>query len=163
MARLFGCTIGYKVENDSSLHMGQTKIAKEVHLWWDPKQPEQTAIWNSHVILDSDFFKEIIGNPVPVDMRALTALKRSPMALDIYMWLTYRMSYLSRKTEITWEHLQFQFGAGYGFDERGRTNFQQAFTKHLRSVFTVYKDARVSQERGRLVLHPSSTHIRKIR
>lgn len=163
MARLFGCTIGYKVENDSSLHMGQTKIAKEVNLWWDPRQPEQTAIWNSHVILDSDFFEEIIRNPVPVDMRALTALKRSPMALDIYMWLTYRMSYLSRRTEISWEQLQLQMGAGYGFDEQGRKNFQRAFTRHLRSVLTVYRGARVDQERGRLVLHPSPTHISKIR
>ena len=163
MNRLFGCAIGIKVETEQSLHVYHPQIAKEVHLWWDPKQPEQAAIWDSHVVLNHDFFEEIINNPVPIDMRAIAALKRSPMALDIYMWLTYRMSYLSRRTEITWEQLQFQMGAGYSFDEHGRENFQRAFTKHLRSVLTVYKDARVSQERGRLVLHPSSTHIPKIR
>ena len=77
MARLFGCTVGYKVENDSSLHMAQARIARKVYLWRDPKQPEQITVWNSHVVLDQDFFAEIIRNPVPVDMRALTALKRS--------------------------------------------------------------------------------------
>ena len=163
MARLFGCAIGYKIENDSSLHLAQTRIAKKVDLWWDPKKPEQSTIWSSRIVLDRDFFDEIIRNPVPVDMRALTALKQSPMALDIYIWLTYRMSYLSRKTEITWEQLQLQMGAGYEFDARGRTNFQQAFTKHLRSVLTVYPEARVSQARGRLILQPSPPHIPKIR
>ena len=163
MARLFGCAIGYKIENDSSLHLAQTRIAKKVDLWWDPKKPEQSTIWSSRIVLDRDFFDEIIRNPVPVDMRALTALKQSPMALDIYIWLTYRMSYLSRKTEITWEQLQLQMGAGYEFDAQGRNNFQKAFTKHLKSVLTVYPEARVSQARGRLVLQPSPTHIPKIR
>jgi len=163
MNRLFGCAIGIKVETEHSLHMYHPQIAEEIHLWWDPKQPAQTGIWDSHVVLNHDFFEEIINRPIPIDMRAIAALKRSPMALDIYMWLTYRMSYLSRRTEISWEQLQFQFGAGYGFDEQGRKNFQRAFTKHLRSVLVVYRGARVGQERGRLVLHPSPTHIPGIR
>ncbi len=33
---------------------------------------------------------------VPIDLRALNALKGSPLALDIYSWLTYRMSYLRK-------------------------------------------------------------------
>ena len=163
MNRLFGCAVGIKVETEHALHMYHPQIAREMHLWWDPQKPEQTSIWQSHVMLDHDFFQEIINSPVPIDMRAISALKRSPMALDIYMWLTYRMSYLSRRTEITWEQLQLQMGAGYGFDEQGRKNFQRAFTRHLRSVLAVYGGSRVSQERGRLVLHPGPTHIPKIR
>lgn len=38
---------------------------------------------------------------------------RSPLALDIYCWLTYRASYLRRPTEIPWTALALQFGAGY--------------------------------------------------
>ena len=162
MARLFGCAIGYKLEDETGLHLAQTKITKEVHLWWDPKQPGQSTIWDSHVVLDHDFFDEIIHNPVPVDLRALTALKRSPMAIDIYTWLTYRMSYLQRPTGISWEQLQLQMGAGYSFDPLSRKNFQRAFTKHLKSVLTIYPEARVGQERGRLILKPSPTHIPKL-
>lgn len=39
--------------------------------------------------LGEDFFKMVTASPVPVDMRALRALKRSPLALDLYAWLTY--------------------------------------------------------------------------
>jgi len=98
MNRLFGCAIGIEVETEHGLHMHHPQIAKEVHLWRDPKQPEQTAIWNSHIVLNHNFFEEIINNPIPIDMRAISTLKRSPIALDIYMWLTCRISYLSRRT-----------------------------------------------------------------
>ena len=161
MGRLFSCAIGYKVEDDSGLHLAQTSISKEVHLWWDPKSPEQTTVWDSYVELSKDFYDEIVERPIPVDLRALRALKRSPMSLDIYTWLTYRMSYLSKTTAISWEQLQLQMGAGYAYSDRGRTNFQQAFKKNLKSVLVVYPDAQVSQERGRLILKPSNTHITK--
>ena len=46
-------------------------------------------------------------------MGARKAVKQSPMALDIYYWLTHRMSYLGRQTLIPWEALAMQFGAEY--------------------------------------------------
>ena len=36
------------------------------------------------------FFHEITRHPVPLDMNTLTALKRSSLVLDLYLWLTYR-------------------------------------------------------------------------
>ncbi len=159
MERLFSCAIGYKVEDSTGFHLSQTSIAKEVHLWWDPKRPDQAGIWNSNIVLSKDFFDEIIDRPVPVDIRAIKALKRSPLALDIYTWLTYRMSYLQKPTAISWEQLQMQFGAGYEFSERGRKNFQQAFKRHLKSVLAIYPDARIETARGRLMLKPAPTHI----
>ena len=68
---------------------------------------------NLRLTLGNRFFNELIDRPVPVDMRALKALKRSPLALDIYCWLTYRLSYLRKPTEIPWPALQMQFGADY--------------------------------------------------
>ena len=61
-------------------------------LWWTPRQPDQGTLWESTVVLSERFFSEITENPVLIDLRALRALKRSPMALDVYLWLTYRMS-----------------------------------------------------------------------
>ncbi|MGH8305788.1 MAG: replication protein RepA, partial [Steroidobacteraceae bacterium] len=55
-------------------------------------------------------------SPVPIDMRAMKALKRSPLALDIYFWLTYRLSYLRHARVIPWAALQLQFGSSYGTD-----------------------------------------------
>ena len=54
--------------------------------------------------------------PIPLDTRALRALKRSPLALDFYGLLTYRAFVASRKgvaQYVTWEDLRRQFGADY--------------------------------------------------
>ena len=57
-----------------------------------------------------DFFNEIIAHPVPIDMNILKSLKRSPLGLDLYLWLTYRMFALKRPLRLTWRKLYRQFG-----------------------------------------------------
>jgi len=135
------------------------RVALKYRLWWDPQSPDQAALWKSTVTLSYDFFKEIVERPVPIDMRALQALKRSPMALDIYGWLTYRMSYLKKDTEIPWEALQTQFGAGCPETPQGQWNFKYNFLKHLRSVLVVYPEATVADSSYGLLLRPSKPHI----
>ena len=103
-------------------------------------------------------FNEIIDRPVPVDMRALKALKRSPMALDIYCWLTYRLSYLRKPTEIPWAVLQIQFGADYA-RTRG---FKESFLHHLHAILTVYPEANVKGDKRGLLLKPSKPHVAQL-
>lgn len=154
MTRLFSSTISCEYERENYIsHLG-IKIAKSYDLWWDPKSPDQASLWQSTVTLNSDFFDEIIDRPIPVDMRVLKAIKQSPMKLDIYCWLTYRMSYLSKKTEIPWELLSLQFGANY---TRTR-DFKVAFLKHLGGVLPFY-DAAVEEGKQGLILKPTKPHI----
>jgi hypothetical protein len=159
MRRLFSSTISCAMTADTEdigMRMG---VALKYRLWWDPKSPDQSALWLSSVTLSHDFFKEIVDRPVPIDMRALQALKRSPMALDIYCWLTYRLSYLRKKSEIPWPALQAQFGAGYPETVRGTLDFKRNFLKHLRSVQIVYPQAKVAEGSYGLLLKPSKPHI----
>jgi len=114
-------------------------------LWWNPKSPTQLPLWKSTVTLSTDFFEEIVERPVPIDMRALKALKRSPLALDIYCWLTYRMFYLRKPTEIPWSSLQLQFGSDYAIDAHGLRNFKLKFLHHLRAVNVIYPEANVEE------------------
>jgi hypothetical protein len=127
-------------------------------LWWNPKAPDEAPLWKSTLTLGADFYEEVIKNPVPVDMRALKALKRSPLALDIYCWLTYRMSYLRKPTEIPWAALQMQFGADY---TRTR-GFKESFLHHLRAVLTVYPEANVEDGERGLLLKPSKPHVAQL-
>ncbi len=77
------------------------------------------------------------------------------MALDIYCWLTYRMSYLRKPAEIPWPALEMQFGADYG-----RTiDFKVNFLKQLQAVLTVYPEAKVEEGNHGLLLKPSKPHI----
>ena len=156
MQRLFSSSISFHYDEESEVHAATGfNIAKEYHLWWEPKHPEHGALWQSSVTLNNDFFKEIIDRPVPIDMRALNALKRSPLALDIYCWLTYRMSYLKKQTPIPWGALHTQFGADY---TRTR-DFKKKFLNHLRSVLTVYPEAKLEADESSLILRPSKPHI----
>ena len=130
-------------------------IAHKHELWWSPRDPEQRPLWNSVVVLSAEFYDELVAHAVPIDLRALKALKGSPLALDIYSWLTYRMSYLRKPCLIPWEALQTQFGADYG---RLR-DFKKKFLVHLADVLHVYSAARVSEQPIGLLLKPSPTHL----
>lgn len=156
--RLFSSAVlcSYTAENRVS-GMGFT-VADKYDLWWNPKQPGQASMFTSTVTLGERFFDEVVNHPVPVDLRALAGLKKSPLALDIYCWLTYRMSYLSKVTVIPWEALQMQFGAEYG---RTR-DFKAAFIQHLKSVLLFYPEAKVWVLDNGLELRPSQTHIPKL-
>ena len=61
------------------------RVAKSFDLWWHPQNTNQSGLWESTLTLSEEFFEEIIKSPVPIDIRALKALKRSPLALDLYI------------------------------------------------------------------------------
>lgn len=143
---------------------GNIMVADEWDLWWDPRQAaEQGALFQSWVKLTDRFFQQVTDRPVPIDLRAISALKKSPLALDLYAWATYRMSYLGQRTEIPWEALQMQFGADYAVSPEGRRNFKKKLLAALTKVATVYPSLRASEGECGLVLLPSPPHIRRLK
>ncbi len=100
--------------------------------------------------LSEPFYEHVLRGPVPVDMRALRAIKRSPLALDMYTWLTHR-NFVMRNggraaTKIAWSALQVQFGADYPLDSRGRADFKKAFHLAYRRVKAVYPASQLRDE-----------------
>lgn len=158
MKRLFACSIMVTSERDDRFDLASgLQPVKQAQLWFDPKKPHQVALWRSTITLRPEFFREVTTRPVSVDMRALRALRSSPMELDIYTWATYRMSYLGKPTLIPWEALQAQFGSNYS---RSR-DFRRYFEKALKSVLTIYPHLRASSDEKGLLLRPSPTHVRR--
>lgn len=153
--RLFSTTVSCIYEGEDKTALLGYRVADKALLWWDAKRPDQGSLWSSTVSLTEPFYREVVDHPVPVDMRALKALKRSPLALDLYCWLTFRMSYLKRDTEIPWAALAAQFGSDYG---RLRA-FKEALLGELRKVQAVYPEARVGTGASGLLLRPSRSHI----
>jgi hypothetical protein len=155
MAKLFSTAISANC-NDPKRSAGKNLvIADDYNLWWDTKEVDQAGLWESTVQLGQPFFEELISSPIPVDMRALKALKAAPMAIDLYTWLTYRNSYLKKDTPVRWELLQMQFGADY---TRTRA-FKEALIASLKKVQVVYPEAKVGVSDKGLILSPSPTHI----
>ncbi len=124
-----------------------------------PGLQEQLYLIPSYVRLSAEFFDEVTTRPVPVSMDALRLLKGSPMRLDLYSWLTYRMSYLRKATTVPWDGLRGQFGANYADTRQGRQRFRVDIEKHLAYVLAVYPAARAEATPTGLVLRPSPTHI----
>jgi len=158
MTRLFSTAISCSYADEDVGYDGlrNFSIADEINLWWDPRRPDDQTLWESTVTLGERFYQELIDHPVPLDMRALKELRQSPLALDIYAWLTYRMHALREPVVIPWTALEAQFGASYGQTRK----FRYEFMRRLKDVLVVYPRARVTEVPGLgLQLAPSLTSI----
>jgi hypothetical protein len=154
MKRLFSATVAFQYDSAEAEIIGGFRIASRSVLFWDPKSPKQSALWESTVTLTQEFYDEITERPVPLDLKALSALKGSSLALDIYCWLTYRMSYLKKTTELPWALLAQQFGSDY----KELKDFKKNFLKQLQKVLVIY-EAKVEDGPKGLILKPSKSHI----
>ena len=90
MDRLFNASISLVYENESNKTSINTQIAARTEFWWNERKPDERTLWQSKVVLSHEFFHEIVFHPVPLDMNILKALRRSPLGLDLYVWLNYR-------------------------------------------------------------------------
>jgi len=128
----------------------QMVIASKGFLFWNPKRPDEPSLWDSTLTLSAEFFDSLINAPVPIKMEALQALRRSPMAMDIYTWLVYRMFTLNvgarsggrAVTQVPWTGLMAQIGSNYPDTPQGVRSFKTNFLKRLREVLLYYPEAR---------------------
>ena len=90
MKRLFGCTVSLIYQDECGETAVNSVVARRTEFWWNERKPDELSLWESKIELGEDLFNEIISHPVPLNMNTLTALKRSPLGLDLYLWLVYR-------------------------------------------------------------------------
>lgn len=155
MIRLFNSTIQVVGGGKGWSGNYNFQVANRTLLWWDAEAEYEPVGFNSAIRLSEEFFELITERPVPVDMRALQALKSSPLGLDLYMWLTYRVSYMRTETVISWKQLESQLGADY----TDTKNFARSAKRELKKIQLVWPDLKIATPRGRLVLYPSSPHV----
>ena len=158
LRRLFASRIYCTYEGAGSSMGAGIDVASRYQLWWDPKDPNQATLWQSTVTLGQDFFEEIIQHPVPIDTETLKALRRSPLAIDLYVWLTHRYSYLDKQVIIPWAALHGQFGADYHLVRQFKSKVIPALAK----VQSVYPEARFDVGSTGLRLVPSPTHVGRL-
>jgi hypothetical protein len=103
------------------------------------------------VELSESFFKSITERPVPVCEAAIRLLGERCMALDLYLWLAYRLHSLQRPTMVSWTSLHSQFGAA----TRLLKHFKPHFAREIEAALAAYPDARVDLHEDGIRLHPS--------
>jgi hypothetical protein len=139
------------VHKDAWLDM---QIASGGEYWWT-QSSDQDVLWKSWIELGEGFFKAVTSAPVPMDIRALQALKQSPLALDLYAWLTYEAYRANKGCKArfeTWEQLNEHLGGGYA-DIR---DFRKKVKEALGKIQAVYPGLKLGSKRGGVEILPAS-------
>ena len=161
--RLFGADILFSEDRGKSLlgdrrqRMYRMPVSQAYELWWDYDVPDQQALWGNRVCLSSAFVQSVLTAKIPTDMRALKLLseKGGPLAMDIYLWLSYRLFVARRPTLVPWEALQAQFGS-----QTGRLRkFKELFNSKLILISLVYPEAVFKEVDKGLMLYPSPSPL----
>jgi hypothetical protein len=161
MMRLFNCRISFQYSEGNSIKGMESRVnmevANKIQYWWDFSNPGQAGLFESEVLLGEIFFEAITTRPVPLDMRALIPLKKSPLAIDVYTWATYRVFKLQqsgqKQVEIPLASLQEQFGSEYNRLD----NFKAAFSEALEKVQEVFPSLDYTLTKNILVLRDGKT------
>jgi len=164
--RLFNCHIDLIYEDKTKKISTGGRFAPQTVLWWDYQRPEQDTLWQSWILLGEELFREIIANPVPLDMRILKAMRRSPLGLDLYMWLSYKTftlySQKKKPDRLTWQRLYAQFGANpeSAGDKRTVQNFRSDVLREMSKLKTCWPALDVTAPTGCLEIRACPPSVR---
>lgn len=118
----------------------------------------QAVLFIEKVRLSESFYAALRRHPVPIWEPALQHIQNNSMALDLYVWLAYRLHVLQRPTPVRWAALHAQFGGGF----KALRHFRPTFLGNLQLALATYPDARVEEGEEGVVLHPSKPPVAKI-
>lgn len=113
---------------------------------------KQLTLWPGIMVLSESYYNSLIESAVPLDSRALHALKGSALALDVYAWLAQRLHRIEgKRVTLHWKSLREQFGQEYKGKDPDK-DFKKEFLPVLRKVQAVYPQAKVKQITGGVLL-----------
>ena len=102
--------------------------------------------------LSEGFFEQLQKHPVPIEEAAVKQIANNSMALDVYVWLSYRLHSLREARAISWKALHAQFGRGI----IRMDHFKQHFRETLELALAVYPEADVALDGTTgIILKPS--------
>jgi len=84
-------------------------------------------------------------------LRVLKVLKNSPLGLDLYMFISWRVFKIDKPVFISWERLQEQLGGQY----KNVHEFSRDCRSHIKKIQVIRPDLNVTFIKGRLCLKPS--------
>ena len=111
--------------------------------------------WPRYIQLAERFHEALREHRVPLDDHAIAKLKKSSLALDLYVWWAYRLHALKEPVRVSWRAMMDQFG--------GQTKAVKRFAELVRDqvplLQSVYPDAKFDVESWGIVLYPSKPAV----
>ena len=152
--RLFNARVSIFYTGPEGYAVDNIQFADRVRAYWTTAQHNQLDIEGHAVELHELFFKYIVRQPFPLDMNILKALARSPLGIDLYVLLAYRMWNINKRKKpvaISWRQLHQQLGQPYTNVKR----FAQEARRELKKIELAWPSLRYETPRGRLIIRVS--------
>jgi Plasmid encoded RepA protein len=133
-----------------------TQIADAIDFWLE-KDRRQRTLWQPVMRVSEQYALAVREHCVPHDMRALMGLYENTRAMDIYVWLSYRLPRVRERTDIfiRFDDLKPIFGSGIAEPRKFRQLFKQSLLRALRW----YPVGRVGIEKEGIRLFPSPSPV----
>lgn len=158
MEALAACrmTIGFST-TDKDVTISTQPISKFEA--WVQHDDKSLGLWPGTMTLSGEFFATLSEHAVPLDGRAIHALQKSALQLDVYCWLAQRLCRIRKAAgvKVSWRNMRDQFGQEY----RTPKDFKREMKAALGKVRAVYPDAAIEEVAGGLVLKSSPPPIKK--
>jgi hypothetical protein len=155
--RISRCRLTFEIRQGNRLGLSNQSIMDSA-IFLEPSDDEvQGTLFAQVARLSDAFYEGLKRHPVPIEESAIGAISNNSMAIDIYVWLAYRLHSLSRPTPLRWSSVKLQFGSGFA----AMNDFKPKFLSNLRLAMAVYPAARVLVDASGtgLTLYPSKPPV----
>ena len=121
------------------------------------KKRKRRYNWVREIEVSEEFYEHLQEHRVVLREDAISRLKGSSWALDVYVWLAYRLRSVQKPTPpIPWPLLREQFGNGY---RSNLSMFKTIMREALKDVLAVYPEANVEWDNRGIILRPSAPPV----
>jgi hypothetical protein len=151
--RLSLCRLTFYRGTDEGTHVTNGSFVRDAIL--PTRDGDQLPLWREVIRLDESFYESLISHPMPVLESALRQIGSRSMAIDVYVWLAYRLHHLTKPTAVPWRAVFDQFGGGYAQFRQ----FKAKFKEPLALALAAYPEAVVSADDEGLTLYPSAPPV----
>jgi hypothetical protein len=150
--RISRCRLTFFRRTEKAEIVTNGAFVRDAILPLNPDAPEQLPLWQERVRLDEGFYQSLIDHPLPLRETAVRQISNRSMAIDLYIWLAYRLHVLKAPVEVGWPALRRQFGESYA----QLRFFRRDALPPLKLALAVYPEARVAvDDRTGITLYPS--------
>lgn len=151
MLALSACSMTLGITRDNKAITYDGKPIQRFEAWLS-NTGNQRTLWPGVVTFSQEYFTTLQSHAVPLDLRALTGLTTSALAMDIYAMLSERLHRINGRPAILhWKSLHQQFGHEY----KNPKDFKKKFKPALQKALAVYPKARVKSVTGGIMLMAS--------
>jgi Plasmid encoded RepA protein len=119
------------------------QIADTIDFWLE-KDRRQRTLWQPVMRISEPYATAVREHCVPHDMRALIGLYKNTRAMDIYVWLSYRLPRIPNHHPLFLRYVDLK--PVFGTSIRELRKFRELFRHALRDALAWYRDARVGIE-----------------